>query len=95
MHGWAYVQSLLIAGELEGGLNRANLILAARPLDTNNPFQTSQNIAREDVGVTLRVTPQISEGDTVRLNIFQEISEVDESPPMKALPRHCGNSLPL
>jgi Flp pilus assembly secretin CpaC len=47
--------------------------------DPNNPFQTSQNIAREDVGVTLRVTPQISEGDTVRLNIFQEISEVDES----------------
>jgi general secretion pathway protein D len=45
----------------------------------SNPFQTSQNIAREDVGVTLRVTPQISEGDTVRLNIFQEISEVDES----------------
>jgi len=41
-----------------------------------DPFQTSQNIARQDVGVTLRVTPQISEGDTVRLNIFQEISEV-------------------
>lgn len=45
----------------------------------DDPFQTSQNIARQDVGVTLRVTPQISEGDTVRLNIFQEISEVDES----------------
>jgi general secretion pathway protein D len=44
--------------------------------DPNNPFQTSQNIARQDVGVTLRVTPQISEGDSVRLNIFQEISEV-------------------
>ncbi len=47
--------------------------------DPNNPFQTSQNIAREDVGVTLRVTPQISEGDTVRLNIFQEISEVQSN----------------
>ncbi len=46
---------------------------------TTNPFQTSQNIARQDVGVTLRVTPQISEGDTVRLNIFQEISEVNEA----------------
>src|SRR5262249_35096659 len=44
--------------------------------DPNNPFQTSQNIARQDVGVTLRVTPQISEGDSVRLNIFQELSEV-------------------
>jgi general secretion pathway protein D len=39
-------------------------------------FQTSQNIERQDVGVTLRVTPQISEGDTIRLQIFQEISEV-------------------
>ena len=39
-------------------------------------FQTSQNIERQDVGVTLRVTPQISEGDTIRLQIYQEISEV-------------------
>jgi len=38
-----------------------------------NPFQTIQ---REDVGLTLRVTPQISEGDTIRLKIFQEISSV-------------------
>jgi general secretion pathway protein D len=39
-------------------------------------LSTSQNIERQDVGVTLRVTPQISEGDTVRLDIFQEISRV-------------------
>jgi len=38
-----------------------------------NPFQTIQ---REDVGLTLRVTPQISEGDTIRPKIFQEISSV-------------------
>ncbi len=36
----------------------------------------SVNVERQDVGVTLRVTPQISEGDTLRLNIFQEITEV-------------------
>ncbi|MFQ5697482.1 MAG: type II secretion system secretin GspD [Myxococcota bacterium] len=41
---------------------------------------TSQNVERQDVGVTLRVTPQISEGDTVRLNIFQEISGVIGTP---------------
>ena len=29
--------------------------------------------------MTLRVTPQISEGDTVRLEIFQEISEVEST----------------
>ncbi|MBW2280280.1 MAG: hypothetical protein JRG82_06015, partial [Deltaproteobacteria bacterium] len=39
-------------------------------------FTTSQNIERQDVGVTLRVTPQISQGDTVRLEIFQQISDV-------------------
>ncbi len=41
-----------------------------------NPFQTIQ---RKDVGLTLRVTPQISEGDTVRLKIFQEVSSVEPS----------------
>jgi general secretion pathway protein D len=45
-------------------------------LNTNNAFQTSANIERQDVGVTLRVTPQISEGDTVRLDFFQEVSSV-------------------
>ncbi|MCP4007364.1 MAG: type II secretion system secretin GspD [bacterium] len=48
---------------------------------SNDGFQTSQDIARQNVGVTLRVTPQISEGDTVRLNIFQEISEVTSNDP--------------
>lgn len=38
-----------------------------------NLFNTVQ---RQDVGLTLRVTPQISEGDTIRLKIFQEISSV-------------------
>ena len=40
---------------------------------TANPFQT---IERKDVGLTLRVTPQISEGDTIRLKIYQEVSSV-------------------
>ncbi|TSE18849.1 Type II secretion system protein D [Tepidimonas alkaliphilus] len=38
-----------------------------------NPFQT---IERRDVGLTLRVRPQIQDGDTVRLQIFQEVSSV-------------------
>ena len=58
----------------------SRLQAASTTSDPNNPFQTSQNIARQDVGVTLRVTPQISEGDTVRLNVFQEISEVLPDP---------------
>ena len=41
-----------------------------------NPFQT---IERKDVGLTLRVKPQISENGTVRLSIFQEVSSVQAS----------------
>ena len=40
---------------------------------TATPFQT---IERRDVGLTLRVKPQISEGGAVRLQIYQEISSV-------------------
>ncbi len=38
-----------------------------------NPFQT---IERKDVGLTLRIRPQIGEGNTVRMTIFQESSAV-------------------
>jgi general secretion pathway protein D len=40
---------------------------------TTNPFQT---IERRDVGLTLRIRPQIGEGGTVRMAIFQESSSV-------------------
>jgi general secretion pathway protein D len=38
-----------------------------------NPFQT---IERKDVGLTLRIKPQISENGTVKMQIFQEVSSV-------------------
>jgi len=41
-----------------------------------NPFTT---VEREQVGLTLKITPQINEGDAVRLKIEQEISSVSES----------------
>jgi general secretion pathway protein D len=41
-----------------------------------NPFQT---IERKDVGLTLRVRPQISENGTVKMQIFQEVSSVQAS----------------
>jgi general secretion pathway protein D len=40
---------------------------------------SSVNVERQDIGVTLRVTPQISEGDTLRLKIFQELTDINES----------------
>ncbi len=40
---------------------------------TVSPFQT---IERKDVGLTLKVKPQISENGTVKLSIYQEVSNV-------------------
>jgi general secretion pathway protein D len=41
-----------------------------------NPFQTIQ---REDVGLTLKIKPQINEGDAMRLEIQQEVSSIADS----------------
>jgi general secretion pathway protein D len=40
---------------------------------TTSPFQT---IERKDVGITLRIKPQIGEGGTVRMTLYQEQSAV-------------------
>ena len=42
---------------------------------TPTPFQT---VERHDVGLTLQIKPQISEGGTVRLQIYQEVSSIDD-----------------
>ena len=57
----------IVTGRTEAATGGANLSQAV-------------NVERQDVGVTLRVTPQISEGDTLRLNIYQEITEVSPNP---------------
>ena len=41
-----------------------------------NPFQTVQ---REDVGLTLKVKPQINEGNAVKLEIEQEVSSINST----------------
>ncbi|HRM94695.1 MAG TPA: type II secretion system secretin GspD, partial [Alicycliphilus sp.] len=41
-----------------------------------NPFTT---VERKDVGLMLRVRPQISENGTVKLTLYQEVSKVDSS----------------
>ncbi len=43
---------------------------------TSSPFQT---IERKDVGITLRIRPQIGEGGTVRMVIYQEQSSVNST----------------
>ncbi len=44
--------------------------------DVTNPFRT---IERQDVGVSLKIKPQINEGDTITLDIEQEVSTVDRT----------------
>jgi general secretion pathway protein D len=41
-----------------------------------NPFQTIQ---REDVGLTLKIKPQINEGNALKMNIEQEVSSIAPS----------------
>ncbi len=41
---------------------------------TTQPFQT---VDRRDIGVMLRVKPQITEGGTIRLSIYQEVSRIE------------------
>jgi general secretion pathway protein D len=41
-----------------------------------NPFQT---IERKDVGTTLKVKPQVAESGTVRMQIYQEVSSVQDA----------------
>ncbi|WP_269469650.1 type II secretion system secretin GspD [Metapseudomonas furukawaii] len=47
----------------------------------NNPFTT---IERQDIGVTLKVTPHINEGATLRLEVEQEISSIAPSATLTA-----------
>jgi general secretion pathway protein D len=44
--------------------------------NTVTPFQT---IERRDIGLLLRVKPQITEGGTVRLVLYQEVSRIEEN----------------
>ncbi|MBF0322445.1 MAG: type II secretion system secretin GspD, partial [Magnetococcales bacterium] len=47
----------------------------------SSPFQT---IKRENVGLILKVTPQINEGNSIRLDIQQELSDVKDTPTLGA-----------
>jgi len=42
--------------------------------DLANPFRT---IERQDVGISLKVTPQINEGNTITMQIEQEVSDIN------------------
>ncbi|HSV81275.1 MAG TPA: secretin N-terminal domain-containing protein, partial [Ramlibacter sp.] len=68
-------EAKIVVGEnvpfITGQYTNANISGASGSV---NPFNT---IERKDVGLTLRVKPQINENGTVRLTIYQEVSSVD------------------
>ncbi len=54
-------------------------IITERLTDTTNVGAQSVSVERKDVALTLRFTPQVTEGDLVRLNIYQEITNLAQS----------------
>jgi general secretion pathway protein D len=68
-----------IEAELVAGQNVP--FIASRSSNEVNLDNTFATIERQDVGVTLRITPQISDGGTVRLDIYQEVSAVIATDP--------------
>lgn len=57
--------------------------------DLNSSFGTTR-IQREDVGVKLKVTPQISEGDNVMLEVEIEVSDIADTDPRVGTPDIVG-----
>jgi len=51
-------------------------IVTSKSTDSSQLTNTFNQIERQDVGITLRLTPQISSGDFVSMKIFMEISNV-------------------
>ncbi len=47
--------------------------------DTTNPSNPFQTIERKDIGITLKIKPQINDGSSVRLDIEQEVSSISAS----------------
>ncbi len=56
--------------------------IASRATNETNLANTFATVERQDVGITLRLTPQISQGGTVRLDIYEEVSAVVPNPPV-------------
>jgi general secretion pathway protein D len=51
--------------------------VASRATDASNLENLFTTIDRQDVGITLRMTPQIIADDFVRLTLFEEVSDID------------------
>jgi general secretion pathway protein D len=54
--------------------------ITSRATDQANLDNLFATVERRDVGITLRLTPQITEGDTVHLIIYEEVSALEPLP---------------
>ncbi len=55
-------------------------IITSRLTDSGSTgLAQSVSVERQDVALTLRLTPQITEGNSVRLDLFQEIADIVET----------------
>jgi general secretion pathway protein D len=52
--------------------------IASRATDSSDLDNLFTTVERHDVGITLRMTPQIVADDFVRLTLFEEVSDIDE-----------------
>lgn len=66
-----------VTGRFNSGINNAVNQGGTDGDGTNTPVGTGfQTIERKDVGIKLKIKPQINEGDTIQLEVFQETSSV-------------------
>lgn len=54
-------------------------IITNRLTDTSNPSAQSVSVERKDVALTLRFTPHVTEGNLVRMDVFQEITDISSN----------------
>ncbi|MFQ5913951.1 MAG: secretin N-terminal domain-containing protein [Nitrospinota bacterium] len=54
--------------------------IVSQQADRTDPSSVFSQIERRDIGVILRITPQVTKGDSIKLDLFQEISSIDPTP---------------
>jgi len=59
--------------------------VASRATSSSNLSNLFTTIERRDVGITLRLTPQVTADDYVRLTLFEEVSAIDDTTQVAAL----------
>ena len=65
-----------VTGQFNNGFNNSTTVDADGNAVGGTTGSSFQTIERRDVGILLRITPQISDGDTIQLEVLQEISSV-------------------